>query len=261
MVLMARFLGRKVILDYRSPVLLNRVAGRGPLLQKLWRLCHVVLVPSAFQRQLVNSMGGRAEWVPKTYPIENVQPRTVRTVQPRVIVDTELEKEHNVISAIRAYYIVKQKYPRIELIIAGDGSQKTALEKLVRTKNIPGIIFTGSLTMARRLELYRECDLVVNCSTIDFLPESITLAFAGGLPVITTPISGGGAVYRNRENIMLTTYNDHSRLAETIIELVEDPDLTEKLSKNGALTSQSVKQLADSTGWTRFYASLAGNRS
>ena len=176
-VLLAKFLGKNVVLDYRNPVLPAGTIDRA-LLRRLWRVCDRVLVPSPFQQQLVNSMGGRAEYVRPTVDLDTIEPRVIKNVQPRLIVSTELEREHNVACVIRAYNLVKQKCPRTELMVVGAGPQKTALEQMVSDAKLPGVTFTGSVARQGRWECFESSDVYVNCSMVDYLSEATVEARA-----------------------------------------------------------------------------------
>lgn len=254
LILVARFLGRRVVLDYRSPVLLNRIGGKTMLFAKLWKLCDRVLVPSAYQRQLVNSLGGRADYTPPVVNVHEMASRIVRTIQPRVVIAADLEREHAVVCAIRAHSIVKQKYPRTELVIVGSGPQRTALERMIEGMKISGVTFAGPLPRAQRWECFQSCDLYVNCSTVDYLSTATVEAFASGLPVLTTPVTGAVDMFRGYQNIVLLTYGDHTGLANRIIRLMEDPDLTEKLSRNSRDTAEKYAQWASQQACCRFYS-------
>jgi glycosyltransferase involved in cell wall biosynthesis len=256
-ILIARFLGKKVILDYRSPLLFNRLADRTWFFKRVWKLCDLVLVLSAYQRQFVNSLGGTAEFITARADTREIKPQVRSALQPRIVVATDLEKEFDVVCAIRAYQLVKQKYPRTEMTVIGSGREKSSLENLVGTARIPGITFAGGLTRRQRWDIFTDAELYVNCSTIDYLSTEMVEALAHGLPVLTTPVSGSGEPFRSGENIILLSYNDHAVLADRIIELIEDPQLTEKLSRNARLAAQRLDLAAAGEEWGRLFRRVA----
>lgn len=230
-ILLAKFLGKKVVLDYRSPVLLNRIGSRAFLYQRLWKLCDRVMVPTPYQRAFVSSIGGRADYLPPIASLKNVSAKVIRSLQPRILIVSELEREYNVACAIRAFRLVKQKYPRAELVIIGSGAQQPALERMVQSDKIQGVTFTGDLIGERRRQHYLGAELFLNCSTVDHLSSAMIEAFAFGLPVLTTPIAGVADVFPGGGSVILLTYNDHVGLADKVIRLIEEPELTEKLSR------------------------------
>ncbi|UCG63170.1 MAG: glycosyltransferase family 4 protein [Candidatus Zixiibacteriota bacterium] len=256
-VLLARFLGKKVVLDSRGPILISRHFIESFLCQRLWRLCDRVLVQSAYQQQFVSSFGGNAVYVRADVALEEIAPLIVRNLQPKIVVASDLEKEHNVACVIRAFALVKQKYPRSEMVIIGTGTQYRALQQMVERQKIHGVTFSGDVTMKRRRELFRESELYVNCSSVDYLSGATVEAFATGLPVLSTPLSGGSEAFRSREDTILLRYNDHVGLAERVIELVEDADLTEKLSNASRRTAEKYGRSPQRDAWSQVYRSLS----
>lgn len=237
-ILLAKFLGKKVVLDYRSPLLLNRVGNKTYVYRKLWKLCDRVLVPSEYQRQFVNSFGGRADYLPVTAPLKGITARVINVIQPRILVATDLEREHNVVCAIRAFRLIKQKYPRTEMVIAGCGSQKAGLELMVDSEKTSGVTFAGDVSRDQRRVLLENSEIFVNCSAVDYLSVAMVEAFAHGLPVLTTPITGVADVLRGSGNVVLLSYSDHVGLADKIIKLIEEPSFTEKLSRSSRETAE-----------------------
>lgn len=79
---------------------------------------------------------------------------------------------------------------------------------------------------------YSAADIFVCASRFESFPRVILEAMAAGLPIITTPVCG--IVEQVKENVSALFYQpgDTKTLADKIINLVEDPDLRRRLSKN-----------------------------
>ncbi|MEW6411673.1 MAG: glycosyltransferase family 4 protein [Candidatus Zixiibacteriota bacterium] len=257
-ILIGRFFGKQVILDYQSPVGLYRRIGRSRLLPRLWRVCDRVVVPSVYLQQLVNSFGGRAFYQQPLLHVGNIVPRVVSRVQPHLAVCTDLEREHNVACAIRAFELVKRKYPRTELTIVGVGRQRRGLESFVLGRKLNGVHFVDGSGYRERQKVLASADVYVNCSSVDFLSAATIEAFASGLPVVSTPCGGGGDVWRDRRDIMRVDFNHHTGVADRIIELVEDPALTEMLSRRSVEIADRLIQKAGEGGYSSLYRDLIG---
>ncbi len=255
-VLIGKFFGKRVILDYRSPLLLYRRAGRSTLLARMWRLCDRVVVPSVYLEQLVKSLGGRAVYQQPLLHLKDIQPRVLTRLQPQMVVCADLEREHNVACAIRAFDLVKRKYPRTEMSIVGRGSQQMGLENLVASRRLHGVCFVDDRGNHKRHEALAAADLYINCSSVDCLSEATIEAFAGGLPVVTTPTGGGSEIWRDRRDVMRVTFNDHVGMADRIIELIEDPALTEKLSRRSREIADRLLQISSKSSYSGLYRDL-----
>lgn len=259
LILIGRFFGRKVILDYASPLTLSRLAGRSILVRKIWRLCDLVLVPSKYQEQLVDMLGGKARYQNPRFIPSEVTARVVTKIQPRLVVAADLEPEHNVASAVRAYKLVKQKYPRTEMVIVGSGSQRRALEHLAGGEKGVGVSFAGELGRTERRRLFETSEVYVNCSMVNFLSGATLEALAHGLPVLTTPLGGGLGMFRDHDNVIQLSYSNSVALAERIIELVEDSKLVERLSKRSRETALALEQDISGHIAQELYRELSGS--
>lgn len=255
-VLIGRFFGKKVVLDYRSPLGLYRRVGRSRLLARLWRICDSVVVPSVYLQQLVNSLGGRAFYQQPLLHMESIKPRVLSRLQPHLVVCADLEREHNIACAIRAFELVKRKYPRTELSIVGRGRQRRGLESFVSGRKLNGVHFIDGSGYRERQDVIASADVYVNCSSVDFLSAATIEAFAFGLPVVSTPCGGGGDVWRDHRDILRVDFNHHAGLADRIIELIEDPTLTEKLSRRSVEIAERLIKSADSGGYSTLYRDL-----
>ncbi|UCD63025.1 MAG: glycosyltransferase family 4 protein [Candidatus Zixiibacteriota bacterium] len=242
MVLAGKFFGLKVVLDYPGPLTLSRLRGKSLLVQKFWHLSDRVLVPSRYQQQLVNMLGGRASCVHHPAVCGRISPRTIDRVQPKLLVVADLEEENNIACLIRAYKLVKQKYPRTELAVIGSGSQRTGLERLLGADTRSGVTFVSRGDRPERHRWFAACDLYVNCSTVDCLTGATLEAMAHGLPVLTTPLGSDLTAFRDHDNIISFSYNNHGALADRIIELVEEPGLVQSLSRRARETAQLLER-------------------
>ena len=131
----------------------------------------------------------------------------------------------------KAFQLVKQKYPRAEIVIIGEGSLKGDLKTLVKRERISGVYFIGQVSSNEMPNYYDTADIYVNPSTIDDFPVSIIEAMASGLPVITTDAGGILEMVTDGEDALVVPINSHVAIADRIIELVENKGLVTGLSQ------------------------------
>jgi len=156
----------------------------------------------------------------------------------QIITLCRLEKRKNVGSIINAYSLlpseIKNKY---KYIIAGDGSERENLEKLVRRLKLSNnIIFIGSVSESYKRELLAESKLYVMCPTL-YMGEQegfgITYieAQAAGIPVIGSKIGGATEAIRDC-GIIVTDENNPSEIASKITQILSDKRLYDKCKTN-----------------------------
>ncbi len=77
----------------------------------------------------------------------------------------------------------------VHLVVAGDGSQRRALDELVTTRGLP-VTLIGHVTGDEMLDLYAAADLFALPSWRDPSPVSAVEAAAAGLPLLLSTLAG-----------------------------------------------------------------------
>lgn len=101
----------------------------------------------------------------------------------------EFSRRKNQAFLIKAFADVCKDYPRMKLLLSGEGVLLEERKELVRQLHVEDQIgFLGYVTDMR--ELYSVCDVCVTSSKIEGLPFNVMEALACGLPVIASDIKG-----------------------------------------------------------------------
>jgi glycosyltransferase involved in cell wall biosynthesis len=139
-----------------------------------------------------------------------------------------LTAEKNVLALAEAFQIMRRLIPNIRLLIVGDGPFRKKIERLDNGKKTVSV--TG---WVENVEDYlNEMKLLILPSKIEGLPNVILEAIACGTPVIATSVGAIPDIIKDGETGFLLKSNDPRHIAERIIELLNKPDLLEKVSIN-----------------------------
>jgi len=121
--------------------------------------------------------------------------------------------------------------PGVTLAVAGDGPDRTALERRARELGIDGRVrFLGSLPRGEVIRLFRAADASVLSSSWENFPHTVVEALAVGTPVISTDVGGVPEVVRDGENGLLVPAGDAAALAAAIERFFGDDELRERLA-------------------------------
>lgn len=254
-ILLSGFFGKKIILDYRNSNSLSNINEKNFLYRKLFCLCKMILVLSDSQQQQINKLNLKSTFIPESVELDKITLRKIKVVQPKIIIYDTFEKNNFFTGIIKAFTIVKQKYPRTEMIVATSGSRKKILESLISYEDVHGISLVEMTDQNARWQCFKEADIYLNCSQNDNLTRSILEALAFGLPVITTPI-GFVDTFIHRQNVLYIRYPDYNSIASHIIELVENPVLVEKLSQEGRKTTENYSYENIKQRWQKIYTEI-----
>ena len=123
----------------------------------------------------------------------------------------------------------------LELVIAGEGDQRAALQQLI-----------DQLGMADRIRLlgfcedlvafYESLDLFVLSSIREGLPNVLLEAMAMGVPVLSTHVAGVPRLIGHERNGWLVECGDESGLGEAVGRLANDGPLRRRLAAAGLNT-------------------------
>jgi glycosyltransferase involved in cell wall biosynthesis len=227
MLLLCRFFSRKVILEYRHLDRFIDLSSMGWLKRKFLQQFHLILIDSEPLIRKLNNNKIKSAKLLHSVNMDKIKFKLRSKIQPLIIIDLLLNDNFNLNCVFSAYKLVKQKYPRTEILISNSDKDKIEMEYNINIDEYPGIrVSDDELTT-----ILDTCDIYLNCRYYEFMPSSVIEAFMNGLPVVSTPVGMVDKII-NRDNILIYNYNDHSALSDLIIKLIENPNITEKLSNN-----------------------------
>lgn len=125
------------------------------------------------------------------------------------------------------------QYPDYCLSIYGDGAEKNHLIEYVHEKSLDEKVIFHDFDIALHDKI-KDCAMFVSTSNREGISNSMLEAMAIGLPTICTDCPAGGArmMITPYENGLLVPCRDKEALAKAMTEVIENPDLAEKMSKN-----------------------------
>lgn len=135
----------------------------------------------------------------------------------------------------------------VKFVIIGEGFLKNDLKTYAKTNNLENdLIFTGFRNNVS--DLLPEFDIFLITSITEGLPLSIYEAMACSVPIVSTKAGGIPEVVINGETGFLAELKDSEILSDSVIKIINDPSLQDKLKKNGlnhVKTSHDLKTMKD----------------
>lgn len=228
-VLVARWYGKRIILNYRSGEAEDHLRRWGRTAIPLMRLADALIVPSGYLVGVFARVGLRARAVANIVDLDQFRFRERRPLRPVFLSNRNFEAHYNVACVLRAFARIQRSHPDARLIVAGDGKQRGALLHLADELHLRNTEFVGRVPPARMPSLYETADVYLNAPDIDNMPGSILEAFASGLPVVTTDAGGIPYMVRHAETGLIVPRGDHEAMAAAALRLLNDPSLAERL--------------------------------
>ena len=156
-----------------------------------------------------------------------------------------IEKGHD--TFIQAAKKVIHQKSETRFLIIGDGPLEKDLKQRVAMQNLKeSIIFVGF--QKNIFPFYKIMDILVSTSLREGVPMNILEAMAAKKAIIATKVGGVPTMIQHEENGILIDVGDVDNLTSHILNLLNHPELSQKLGENAFQTVQnkySAEQMAE----------------
>jgi glycosyltransferase involved in cell wall biosynthesis len=135
---------------------------------------------------------------------------------------------------LEALALLRQTQPDVVLTLAGDGSDRQALERRAAELGVhEHVRFLGYQSQAEVRELLRQADVFVSSSFAEGVPVVLMEAMAAGVPVVATRIAGIPELVEDGVCGFLVPPGDPEPLAEKVEVLLADPRIRDRFAIAG----------------------------
>jgi L-malate glycosyltransferase len=206
--------------------------------------------------------GPAAEMPPRSFDRALYRHDVLDTDQsPVVTCVARLEPEKAIDDLIRAVAVLRPTYPRIALLIAGDGPEKNRLRDLSVHLGLGDSV----RLLGRRDDvgaLLTSSDAFCLPSHYEGLPVSILEALAAGTPVVATKVGGIPGLLDDGETAVLVPPGDVTALSGALEKLLGDEVMRRRLAQAGReLVEQHYSIASVARQYAELYSSLISART
>ena len=135
---------------------------------------------------------------------------------------------------IRAARDVIRRCPAARFLLVGDGILRAGFEAELESQGLRDrFVFAGLVPPERVAELIHAMDIVVHTSVWEGLARVLPQGLIAGKPVVSYDIDGAKEVVIPGETGFLVPARSNEELSDALCELVNDPQLRQRLGKTG----------------------------
>ena len=166
----------------------------------------------------------------------------LRDQPPIIVSNRNLLPMYNVSLFIRAIPLVLKEEPKAKFLIAGEGPEKTHLEKEAENLGVASSVrFLGRIPHDKMPQLLGHSDIYVSTSLYDGTSVSLLEAMATGTFPVVTNIPANREWVREGENGFLINPDDEAILATKIIDAIRNKELlTRARERNLRIAEQNA---------------------
>jgi glycosyltransferase involved in cell wall biosynthesis len=201
-----------------------------------------------------------AEVIPNALSVADYPFRVRTSPEPNLFYLRAFHRNYGPITALKAFAIVQQLYPHAHLTMVGPeiDDVRSECESLVeRLKLQSHVEFLGRVPKSRIPELGSKCDIFLNPTFVDNTPLSTVEAMAMGMCVVATTAGGLPYLLQDGETALLVSPGNEAEMAAAIVRILEDPTLSERLSRNARSTAEQMDWRSVTPRWIDMIQSVA----
>jgi hypothetical protein len=270
-VLLVRLRGLSDLLTHWFPVLVaakinhRRVVGLFEFSSNLWQqpfLSRIVydllrgadglVSPTEWQAAALHRIGLRATVIPPVQSAAVGAPFS--SVQPHIGLWLSKESRTELGRILQSFHLVKQKYPRAELTIFAAGNLTEFIESAISESGMHLGAGVHHDIIDRPTQL-QQWDTAICLGADSAFPADLLAAWRVGAPVLVPAYSLVSSMVRDRYNGLIYSSYGAGSLADTIVELIENPSLVQQLSTQGLKESDAFDWPALRQRWWSVLAS------
>jgi len=253
--LFARLRGKRTLINYRSGEAREHMQRFRSASFVLSRADEIV-TPSGYLVDVFREFGLKAVVVPNVVDLTQFHYRERKPLRPRLVCTRGFSTYYSVDVVVRAFALVARSYPDATLDLVGGGPLEADVRKLVADLRLSGVKFSGVASRDNIGKCYDDADIFINASWLDNMPVSIIEAFAAGTPIATTSPESIPYLVDNERTGLLSAVGDEKALAENVLRLLRDPELTARLAQNAYQESSKFTWDAVRGQWLSVYRGL-----
>lgn len=156
-------------------------------------------------------------------------------------------KKDGILNLIDAFQIVEKRFPSIKLLLIGGARNEDDMEiyrNEVNKRGLKNVMFYGNADREEmpRLLVDAKCLLLARPSSLQAtggFPTKLGEYLATGNPVVVTAV-GDIPLYLNASNSYIVKPDDNVAFANQIIRVLEDPETSKKIGKEGQKMAETV---------------------
>lgn len=257
-ILVARSLGKRVVLHYHSGEAADHLARWGPLVHPWLRMADEIVVPSEYLRATFCRHGYETRVIPNIVDTSRFRYRERRPFGPRLLSTRNLEPHYQVHNTLEAFARIRARCPEATLTVVGSGSEGARLRLLASSLGVDGIRFVGRVEPDAMPQVYDAADIFLNSSVVDNQPVSVLEAFAAGLPVVSTGTGDLAALIRDGETGFTVPARDPGAMADAILALLGDHERAAAMARRARQEVERYTWCHVRHTWAAVYCGHAG---
>lgn len=181
--------------------------------------------------------------------------------KPIVLYVGRVDPEKSLDVLAEAFVKVAKKKPDAQLVIVGDGTARPKLESILEKADLSEQVhFLGRVIGDDLPQIYRAGSVFAITSKTETQSIVLMEAMASGLPCVAVKAGAVHELVKNNKNGFLANPDDANGVARSILKIIDNPKLCEKMSKESVALAERHDISHTLTRMEEIYQEVLANR-
>ena len=250
----SRILSLKYIPILHGGNLPHRLKHSEVMAAMIFKYAYKNVSPSLYLASEFRKYNFETSYIPNSIPVSEYPFKLRTKLEPKLLWVRAFDKIYNPEMAIKVLALLKGIHKNASLCMVGpdkDGSLNKVKDLAKQLGVSDSVTFTGVLPKEQWHQLSENFDIFINTTNIDNMPVSVIEAMALGLPVVSTNAGGLPYLIENHVDGLLTPVNDEKKMAEAILNLLNNPEMPVVLCKNAREKVERFDENVVKVNWNK----------
>lgn len=172
-----------------------------------------------------------SEFTPNKPKLKVLRHFHLQANRPRILYVGRVDPEKSIGNVVTAFVEILAEVPNAELVIVGDGTDRSRLRDLVQGLGMEeSVKFLGRVMLPDIADIYRAATVFATASETETQGIVLIEAAATGLPLVAVDAGAVSELCQNRKNGILCRPGDTSAMAGALTKILKDEKLRAKYS-------------------------------
>jgi glycosyltransferase involved in cell wall biosynthesis len=231
----AKLRSKKIITNLHGGKLPYISPKKNQLLNRILKGSDKIITPSQYLHSFFTEQGFEIRYLPNFIDTGLFPFKPFKEFRDhRILWIRALSPEYNPDIAIRAIYLLKERYPEISLTMIGpDKGESDRCRKLIRELGIyENIRMVGMVSNNELIDYFHSHDVFINTPSYESFGLGVLEAVSAGIPVVSFRVGEIPFLWRNEEEVLLCDKQTPDALADKIAEVFNSPEKTKSMVLN-----------------------------
>lgn len=213
---------------------------------------NTIVVPSKYLKSVVAQWGIEEDKITviysALYPIEvsgskDELRKKLSFTHPTIVSAGRLVPWKGFVALVKVVSRLKQQYPNISLVIAGEGEDRSAIEKEIHNLKIEDSIrLISSVSKDALGATIKAGDVFVLNTAYEGLSHQLLEVMDIGTPIVTTPAGGNPELITEGVTGLMVPFNNVDALEEAIARVLNHPEMVTRMTQSARARSKEFSE-------------------